>query len=105
MRVDFHAFSFSLYWVLFSRLRVELSRAKVQYVYVVAYCDNFNYGEIMGNILALRRLVWNTTISFSQRRCERMGGQVLEFGHAQVGDADEVRRGSVAPCGPFGLLQ
>jgi BioD-like phosphotransacetylase family protein len=50
LRVDFHAFSFSLYWVLFSRLRVELSRAKVQYVYVVAYCDNFNYGGIMGNI-------------------------------------------------------
>jgi adenine-specific DNA-methyltransferase len=55
--------------------------------------------------MALRCLVWNTTISFSQRRCERMGGQVLEFGHAQVGNGDEVGRGSVAPCGPFGLLQ
>ena len=56
-------------------------------------------------ISALRHFVWNTTISFSQRRCERMGGQVLELGHAQVGDADEVGRGSVAPCGAFGLLQ
>jgi hypothetical protein len=34
-----------------------------------------------------------------------MGGQVLELGHAQVGDADEVGCGSVAPFGAFGLLQ
>lgn len=51
---------------------------------------------------ALRHFVSNTTISFSQRRCERMGGQVLELGHAQVGDADVVGCCSVAPCGTFG---
>lgn len=55
--------------------------------------------------MALCLLVWNATFSFSQRRCERMGRQVLALGHAQVGDGDEVGCGSVAPCGPLGRLK
>jgi hypothetical protein len=49
-------------------------------------------------MVALCRLVWNTTFLFGQSRCERMGGQVLELGNAQVGDGDEVGCGLVVPC-------
>lgn len=34
-----------------------------------------------------------------------MSRQVLELGHAQVCNGDEVGAGSEAACGPFGLLQ
>ncbi len=48
---------------------------------------------------ALCRFVWNETISSGPGRRERMSWQVLELGHAQVGDGDEVRRGADAALG------
>ncbi|MCW8167093.1 cupin domain-containing protein, partial [Verminephrobacter aporrectodeae subsp. tuberculatae] len=39
---------------------------------------------------ALRRFVWNTTTSCDPNGRKRAGRQMLEFGHAQVGDGDEV---------------
>ncbi|MBU9439804.1 hypothetical protein KTE91_32515, partial [Burkholderia multivorans] len=36
------------------------------------------------------RFVWKATLSLGHRRRERTGRQVLELGHAQVGDGDEV---------------
>ncbi|MFN3914079.1 MAG: hypothetical protein ACK4K3_04020, partial [Aquabacterium sp.] len=36
------------------------------------------------------RFVWKATLSLGHRRRERAGRQVLELGHAQVGDGDEV---------------
>ena len=34
-----------------------------------------------------------------------MGGQIVELGHAQVGDGDEARCCAEAACGALGLLQ
>ena len=34
-----------------------------------------------------------------------MGGQMVELGHAQVGDGDEARCCAEAACGALGLLQ
>ena len=39
---------------------------------------------------ALCRLVWNATVSFRRSQGKRMIWQMLELGHSQVGDGDEV---------------
>jgi len=49
--------------------------------------------------------VWKATSSTRGRLRERAGRQVLELGHAQVGDSDEVAASPEAPCSTFGLLQ
>ena len=54
---------------------------------------------------ALRRFVWEATISVCLGRCERMTRQVLELGHAQISNGDEGRGCSEAPRGALGLLQ
>ena len=57
------------------------------------------------NDLALCRFVWNATISFSPDKRERMSRQMLELGHSQIGDGNEVGRGAEAARGAFGLLK
>ena len=53
----------------------------------------------------IQGFVWNATISFRRSLGKRMSRQMLELGHAKVGDGDEVGRGAEAPCGALGLLK
>ena len=50
------------------------------------------------------RFVWKAASSTRGRLRERAGRQVLELGHAQVGDSDEVAASPEAPCSTFGLF-
>ena len=56
-------------------------------------------------LMAPCRFVWKATPSLGHRRRERAGRQVLELGHAQVGDGDEVLARPEAARGALGLLQ
>ena len=64
-------------------------------------------------LLALCHFEWNLTSTLVPSNTEikwsgrgkGVGGQVLELGHAQVGNGDEVAHRPEAPCCRLGLLQ
>ena len=64
-------------------------------------------------LVALCRSVWNLTsqtpiswhASLRHRKLQRVGGQMLELGHPQIRDGNEVGRCSEASGGALGLLQ
>jgi hypothetical protein len=65
------------------------------------------FGAVIDELvfMAPRRFVWNAAVSFRSRARKWMSRQMLELGHSQVSDGDEVGCRSEAPRCTFGLLQ